>query len=141
MIRHIDDFLQKSVEKFPTKTAFVEGEKSVNFKDFDTLCKRLASRILEIQSSFQSAVKSTQNASQSAVKNTQNALKIQRQIPILIILPKGISCLVSFFGTAKSGNFYTLLDDKTPILRVQQVCEILGIKPEEEAEYFCDEKV
>ena len=117
MIRHIDDFLQKSVEKFPTKTAFVEGEKSVNFKDFDTLCKRLASRILELQSSLQNA-QNTQNAS-------QNALKIQRQIPILIILPKGISCLVSFFGTAKSGNFYTLLDDKTPILRVQQVCDIL----------------
>lgn len=103
MIRHIDDFLQISAQKFPTKTAFVENDKSVNYKDFDTLCQKLASKIL----------------------NIQTELKIKRQIPVLILLPKSINCLIAFLGVAKSGNFYTLLDEKTPKERILKIINVL----------------
>ncbi|EOI9441834.1 amino acid adenylation protein, partial [Campylobacter jejuni] len=50
------------------------------------------------------------------------------QAPVLIILPKGIDCLISFFGVALSGNFYTLLDEKSPKERVEKVVEVLKPK-------------
>ncbi|EHT8122055.1 AMP-binding protein [Campylobacter jejuni] len=45
-----------------------------------------------------------------------------------MILPKGINCLISFFGVALSGNFYTLLDEKSPKERVEKVIEVLKPK-------------
>ncbi|WP_139451832.1 amino acid adenylation domain-containing protein [Campylobacter armoricus] len=102
MITHIDDFLQESVTKFGSKNAFVEfNGKGITYKEFDDLSKKIASEIL----------------SKFLTKNTQN--------PVLIILPKGISCLLSFFSVAKSGNFYTLLDEKSPKERVEKVIEVL----------------
>ncbi|WP_139470633.1 amino acid adenylation domain-containing protein [Campylobacter armoricus] len=102
MITHINDFLQESVTKFGSKNAFVEfNGKGITYKEFDDLSKKIASEIL----------------SKFLTKNTQN--------PVLIILPKGISCLLSFFGVAKSGNFYTLLDEKSPKERVEKVIEVL----------------
>ncbi|CAM4052877.1 amino acid adenylation domain-containing protein [Campylobacter armoricus] len=102
MITHIDDFLQESVTKFGSKNAFVEfNGKGITYKEFDDLSKKIASEIL----------------SKFLTKNTQN--------PVLIILPKGIDCLLSFFSVAKSGNFYTLLDEKSPKERVEKVIEVL----------------
>ncbi|EAK5529727.1 amino acid adenylation domain-containing protein [Campylobacter lari] len=105
MITHINDFLQESVAKFENKNAFVEfNGKSISYKEFDDLSKKIASEIL----------------SKLPTKSTQE--------PILIILPKGIDCLLSFFGVAKSGNFYTLLDEKSPKERVEKVIEVLKPK-------------
>ncbi|XNC65774.1 acyl-CoA synthetase family protein [Campylobacter lari] len=105
MITHINDFLQESVAKFGSKYAFVEfNGKSISYKEFNDLSKKIASEIL----------------SKLPIKSTQE--------PILIILPKGIDCLLSFFGVAKSGNFYTLLDEKSPKERVEKVIEVLKPK-------------
>ncbi|MGP1485668.1 MAG: amino acid adenylation domain-containing protein [Campylobacter sp.] len=101
MITSVCDFLDKSALKFGSKTAFVEGEKSVTYAEFDEFSDMLASEILRILPNF------------SICK------------PVLILLPKGIDCLISFFGVAKSGNFYTLLDEKTPRERLLKVVEIL----------------
>lgn len=105
MISHINDFLQKSIIKFGNKNAFVEfGGRSITYKEFDDISKKIACEIL----------------SKLPVKNMQE--------PILIILPKGIDCLLSFFGVAKSGNFYTLLDEKSPKERIEKVIEVLKPK-------------
>ncbi|TKX30216.1 amino acid adenylation protein [Campylobacter sp. MIT 12-5580] len=104
MIRHIDDFLQKSVQLYPEKTAFVEGDLSINYKDFNTLSQKLASEISShLKHSF-----------------TQES--------VLILLPKGIACLISFFGVAKSGHFYTLLDEKSPKERLEKIKTVLKPK-------------
>lgn len=104
MIRHIDDFLQKSVKKFPQKMLFKEVDgKSLTYEEFDVLSKKLASKLLK------------------------TLPKSPTQSPVLIILPKSINTLISFFGVAKSGNFYTLLDEKMPLERVQKICKV--IKP------------
>lgn len=109
MITHIYDFLEKNLIKFSKKIAFVEPfakeRKEITYKDFDLFSKKLASEILK------------------TLKNDNPT-----QAPVLIILPKGIDCLISFFGVALSGNFYTLLDEKSPKERVEKVIEVLKPK-------------
>ncbi|EAI8366079.1 amino acid adenylation domain-containing protein [Campylobacter jejuni] len=109
MTTHIYDFLEKSLIKFSEKTAFVEPfvkeRKEITYKDFDLFSKKLASEILK-------------------TLGNDNPT----QAPVLIILPKGIDCLISFFGVALSGNFYTLLDEKSPKERVEKVIEVLKPK-------------
>ncbi|EKB9601399.1 amino acid adenylation domain-containing protein [Campylobacter upsaliensis] len=105
MICHIDDFLQKSVKKFPHKTLFKEmGGASITYKEFDDLSQKVATKLL----------------------NTLAKEPIQS--PILIILPKSINTLISFFGVAKSGNFYTLLDEKMPLERIEKIIKVLKPK-------------
>ncbi|WP_373447870.1 amino acid adenylation domain-containing protein [Campylobacter bilis] len=106
MITHIYDFLQKSVDKYPNKKLFVEfNGKYISYKKFHSMSEKLASEILR-----------------------QLACEHTTQLPILIILPKSIDCLISFFGVALSGNFYTILDEKTPKERIKKVIEILKPK-------------
>ncbi|EAJ1741445.1 amino acid adenylation domain-containing protein, partial [Campylobacter upsaliensis] len=105
MICHIDDFLQKNVKKFPHKTLFKEmGGVSITYKEFDDLSQKVATKLL----------------------NTLAKEPIQS--PILIILPKSINTLISFFGVAKSGNFYTLLDEKMPLERIEKIIKVLKPK-------------
>ena len=63
MIRHIDDFLQISAQKFPTKTAFTQMDKSISYGEFNKKCQKVASEILKILGKF------------------------NRQVPVLILLP------------------------------------------------------
>ncbi len=110
MTTHIYDFLEKNLIKFSDKTAFVEpfakeGKKEITYKNFDFFSKKVASEILRRL-------------------GDNNVL----QNGVLIILPKGIDCLISFFAVAKSGNFYTLLDEKSPKERVEKVIEVLKPK-------------
>ncbi|CAM2984463.1 amino acid adenylation domain-containing protein [Helicobacter burdigaliensis] len=110
MVTHIYDFLEKSVNNFSDKIAFVEpfakqGRKEITYKEFDLASKKIASEILRNLGS-----------------------ESPTQSPILIILPKGINCLISFFGVALSGNFYTLLDEKSPKDRIEKVIEVLKPK-------------
>ncbi|AXP08242.1 amino acid adenylation domain-containing protein [Campylobacter hepaticus] len=105
MITHIYDFLENNVNKYANKNLFVEfNQKSITYENFHLMSKKLASKILK---DFH-----------------DNTI----QIPILIILPKSIDCLIAFFGVALSGNFYTLLDEKTPKERIKKVIEILKPK-------------
>lgn len=101
MITNVCDFLDKSVEKFPLKTAFVEGKNCINYKDFSHLTQKVASKILSL-TLFKS--------------------------PILILLPKSIDCLAAMFGVARSGNFYTVLDEKIPKERLLKIVEVLEPK-------------
>ncbi|MDY2584687.1 AMP-binding protein [Helicobacter sp.] len=101
MIINVCDFLDKSVEKFLLKTAFVDGEDCINYKNFSNLTQKVASKILSF-SFFKS--------------------------PVLILLPKSIGCLAAMFGVARSGNFYTVLDDKIPKERLLKIVEVLEPK-------------
>ncbi|MBF7042842.1 amino acid adenylation domain-containing protein [Campylobacter volucris] len=102
MITNINDFLQKSVNKYPDKKLFVEFDgKYISYKEFDIITDKLASKIIQ-EKIYQS--------------------------PILIILPKSINALISFFGSIKSGNFYTILDEKTPKERIEKIIQTLKPK-------------
>ncbi|TKX28019.1 amino acid adenylation domain-containing protein, partial [Campylobacter estrildidarum] len=93
---------------FSEKIAFVEpfAKKEITYKEFDLYSKKVASEILR----------------------TLDTDTLPLQKAILIILPKGIDCLISFFGVALSGNFYTLLDEKSPKERIEKVIEVLKPK-------------
>lgn len=101
MITHVYDFLEKSALKYKDKILFYEDNKSISYKDFDLLCKQLSSKLLELD-----------------IHNSS----------VLIILPKSIGCLAGFFGVALSGNFYTLLDENTPIDRIKVAADVLKPK-------------
>lgn len=94
MIRSVCDFLTASAQKFPDKVAFVEGQRSITYKQFQNSTKALASRILEFP---------------------------MKKEPVLIILPKGINALIAMFGVARSGNFYSIIDEKMPRERVEKI--------------------
>lgn len=94
MIRSVCDFLENSSLKFPEKVAFIEGQKSITYKDFNLKSKALASRILEFP---------------------------MKKEPVLIILAKGINALIAMFGVARSGNFYSIIDEKMPRERVEKI--------------------
>lgn len=102
MITHVYNFLEQRLLTHFDKKLFVENSgKSISYNEFDIACKKLATTIIN---------------------------KEIYQSPILIILPKGIDCLISFMGIALSGNYYTLLDEKTPLERIQKVIAILKPK-------------
>ncbi|MGH2266685.1 amino acid adenylation protein, partial [Campylobacter taeniopygiae] len=76
MLTHVYNFLEKSLENFSEKIAFVEpfakeGKKEITYKEFDLYSKKVASEILRTLDN--------------------DTLPLQKAI--LIILPKGIDCL------------------------------------------------
>lgn len=101
MIRSVCDFLENSAQQFPDKVAFVEGQRSITYKQFQNSTKALASRILEFP---------------------------MKKEPVLIILPKGINALIAMFGVARSGNFYSIIDEKMPRERVEKIIAKLAPK-------------
>lgn len=48
--------------------------------------------------------------------------------PIAIFMEKNAACVASFFGSAYSGNFYTMLDVNAPIQRIQNILQDLKPK-------------
>lgn len=99
-IRNVYDFLDNSAKTFPNKIVFTHNDLKITYYDFYLLVNALASEFIR--------------------------LGIKKE-PILVILPKSIETLVVFFAAARSGNFYSILDDKTPIDRIKLVCE--NLKP------------
>ncbi len=98
MISNIYEFLDKSVAKYPNKTLFVSGKNYINYLEFNHKSSALASKILEFG---------------------------LNKKPVLIILPKSIEALIAMFGVARSGNFYSIIDEKMPFERVQKIINIL----------------
>lgn len=98
MISNIYEFLDKSVTKYPNKTLFVSGKNCINYLEFSYKSSALASKILEFG---------------------------LNKKPVLIILPKSIEALIAMFGVARSGNFYSIIDEKMPFERVQKIINIL----------------
>lgn len=98
MISNIYEFLDKSVAKYPNKTLFVSGKNCISYLEFSHKSSTLAGKILEFG---------------------------LNKKPVLIILPKSIEALIAMFGVARSGNFYSIIDEKMPFERVQKIINIL----------------
>lgn len=101
MTRLVIDYLDVSAEKFPNKVAFIDTKRSVTFNCLQQESYRIATGIIH---------------------------KKLLKKPIVILLDKSVACIAAFIGTVYSGNFYTPLDTKIPIDRMNK---ILGtLKPE-----------
>ena len=99
MLNSVDKLLKHSALLAPQKVSFVDSNGSITYSKLDELSDILASKILD--------------------------LNIQKS-PILIILPKGINAIISFFAVLKSGNFYTIIDENMPLERINKIIQKLN---------------
>lgn len=99
MLNSVDKLLKHSALLVPQKVSFVDSNGSITYSKLDELSDILASKILD--------------------------LNIQKS-PILIILPKGINAIISFFAVLKSGNFYTIIDENMPLERINKIIQKLN---------------
>lgn len=100
MKKNIIEYLLDSAEKFPDKTAFIDVEKSITFKELLGKSKRLASAI------------------QRKFGNVKNR-------PLGVILDKSVDCIIAFMGIVYSGNYYVPVDPKTPLERLNKMLNVL----------------
>ena len=98
MYKTIFKYLDDTAKKYPSKLSFIDNERRINYKDFVKDSKQIATAILKY--------------------NLFNK-------PIAIYLDKNIYCLTSMMGINYSGNFYTVIDNKAPIDRVNAILNTL----------------
>ena len=93
------EYLEESARKYPDKVAFLEQKQEMTFSE-------------------------TKRRALCIAKAIREACALRRQ-PILVYLPKGVSCIASFMGILYSGNFYTPTDVKFPFPKLQGVMDVL----------------
>lgn len=98
MLNSAHKILSQSAKAVPQKLAFITPSDAITYISLDEKSSALATQILNL------------NINKS---------------PILIILPKGIEAIISFFGVLKSGNFYTIIDENMPLERINKIIRTL----------------
>ena len=96
MINIISQYLRNSGEKYFDRTAFVNKDQRISYREF------------------------LENAENIAwVLCCENLFKK----PIALMMDKSIEALTCFFGISISGNYYTIIDIKMPETRIQKILE------------------
>lgn len=98
MANLVIDYLEMTAQKYPDKVAFCDRKDSISFSELRKGALCIASWLID-----------------------KNIFKK----PILVFLEKNVSCIVSFLGVAYSGNFYSPIDTKMPIERIEKVVNTL----------------
>ncbi len=101
-MKNIVDMLKKSVTLNSNKCMFKEPNREVTYQEFDTEAKSIGTSIYA---------------------HIQN-----RNQPVVILIDKSISALSSMIGTLYSGNYYTILDVKMPVDRINLILDTLETK-------------
>jgi amino acid adenylation domain-containing protein len=101
MKKNILEYFTNTVKKQPTKTAVIEGDKTITFENLDKKAKLLAGMLL----------------SENDIKNE----------PIGVFLPKSIDSVIADIAIIYSGNIYMNLDVKTPKERIKNIVD--SIRP------------
>ena len=102
MIKVITDYLEKTVEKYPNKLAFADKKRETTYEELQSNAKKIGTKI---------------------IKNNYGNNK-----PIAIYLDKEVECVESMLGVVYSGNFYTVLDSKSPKERIDLILNTLNPK-------------
>lgn len=97
-MKNILDYLEQTVTKYPNKIAFVDSTREVKWNLFNENAKKIGTAISDI--------------------NKMNK-------PVAIFIDKTVSCLETMFGTLYSGNFYTVIDTKSPKERINLILTTL----------------
>lgn len=98
MEKTIYELLEKTALRSADKIAFTDTSREITFKEFVTESKIIASNILK--------------------NDWFNK-------PIAIYLDKNVNCLTSMIGVNYSGNYYTIVDIKMPMDRVESIFNTL----------------
>lgn len=99
MVKNILQYLENNVQKMPNKIIFLEENDSITYKKFMDSAKIVGSNI------------------NNKLNKTNKS--------IAIFMEKGIECLIAMIGTVYSGNFYTVIDTKSPEERTKVICDKL----------------
>ena len=102
MKKSIIDILEETTKKFSNKEAFVDSKRKVTYNEFLNNSKKIGTYI------------------NKSVNKTK--------VPIAIFIDKTVNCLEAMIGTIYSGNFYTVLDVKSPKDRLRSIIENLDAK-------------
>lgn len=93
-MKSILEYLEKTADRFPQKTAFICGDKSITFKEL-------------------------KEKSQVVGVNLSKEISNMRNMPVGIISERNIDALICMFGCLYSGNYYVLIDANLPKERIE----------------------
>lgn len=99
MAKLVLDYLEETTKKYPDKVAFYDRKDSITFSELRTGAMSIASWLIDE--------------------------KLFKQ-PVLVFLEKSVPCIVAFMGAAYSGNFYSPIDTKMPVERIEKVVYTLN---------------
>lgn len=97
MDKNILDCLERTEKTYSNKLAFVDNKREITYKELLENSKRIGTYL------------STNEKNQ----------------PIAIFINKTVSCLETMFGVLYSGNFYTVIDTKSPMERINLILNTL----------------
>ncbi len=101
MIRNILEYLEKSAERFPDKTALEDEHGSLSYAEYISLAKSAGTWLLK------------------------NSAEGVRNKPVAVIIDRNIRSIVTFMGIVYSGNFYVPVDSTMPAERVRLIYDTL----------------
>lgn len=100
MVRNIIDYLRDTMTKYQDKIALVDEHRKITFRELDEEARKIATEI------------------QKECGNVKNK-------PIAVYMDKCVDCVASFLGIVYSGNFYSPIDVKSPIDRINRIIDVL----------------
>lgn len=101
MKKNVIEYLEASARKFPNKIALIDEVKTITFAELYDSVKKVSNAIYQ-----------------------KNRGEIHNR-PIVVYMEKSVECIIAFLGIAYSGNFYTPIDTKMPLARVEQIINTL----------------
>ena len=99
MMKSVTEYLNNTAKLYPEKVAFEDDNRKLTFKELQSEAKSIAMVI----------------AKNHIFKK-----------PIAIFMDKCVECIAAFMGVAYSGNFYTPIDSKMPVARIEKILETLN---------------
>ena len=100
MIYNVTEYLDNAAENYPDKVAFSDKHTELTFSMLMHRSRMLAYRI-----------------------NHETQGKTKQ--PVAVFLPKSVNCIVAFFASAYSGNYYTPIDISMPGSRIEKIIDTL----------------
>lgn len=97
-MKNILEALEETERKYSNKLAFVDNKRQVTYKEFITNSKSIGTYLSKFN---------------------------QLNKPVAIFIDKTVNCLEAMFGVLYSGNFYTILDVKSPRERINLILNTL----------------
>lgn len=98
MQKSVIDYLVKTANRFPQKTAVQDSKETISFIELLCAAKKIATALSSL--------------------NLRNA-------PVGVYIHKGCKAIEAFAGINMSGNFYVPLDVKSPDTRISSILEVL----------------
>jgi len=98
-MKNIVEYLERSVKKYPDKTAVVDEFGSCSYIELESISKKVATFLIK----------------EGAVRT-----------PVIVFMDKGIKALSVFLGLAYADSTYTLINPELPSSRIESIDNTLG---------------